>query len=493
VVLLIGLGISLMVGYQVWQWMFCRIEIEPGRIGVLLAKTGWNLPSGQIVATDSSYKGIQLEVLSEGRHFYNPFLWDWEIFPMFEVPTGFVGVTVGQHGKDFTTEELKQGKIIAAEGEKGIRGPVRNPGKYRINPYAERIELHRAIEIPAGFVGVVTNLTGRNAKVANTFLVGEDEKGVTKKLLTPGIHYVNPYIHKVTVMDCRSQRFELTGTDALRFPSSDAFDMTVHLTVEWAIEVDRAPEIFVRIGEMDHNSEQNEILQKVIIPAIRGHGRIEGSKYSAIDYIAGISRQVFQKSLFDKMKASCETKGILIKSVLINDITPPQEIATPIREREIAKEELNRNLQQLKQAMAEQDLAHSEEKMKQEKEVVQAKTENKVKIIQATNRKKVAMIEQEKLLKMEATILEASQKEAHAILSRGKAQSEVVFVSAKAEAESLKKSIEAFGNPDMFAYYEFLNRVAPSMGQIFANTEGVWGQIFQNVIPDSSPKKGGQN
>jgi regulator of protease activity HflC (stomatin/prohibitin superfamily) len=494
----IGMGILVIlllvggfVGLQVWWWMFCRIEIEPGKVGVLIAKLGRNLPPGEIIATSTEYKGIQLGVLSEGRHFYNPILWDWEFFPVTEVPVGQVGILMCQYGRDFTEAEIKAGKVIAEPGQKGVQKDVLQPGKYRLNPYAERLQLQKALDIPAGYVGVVTNLAGKIPRQANAFLVDDGEKGISRKVLTPGTHYLNPYMFDVVLMDCRSQKLELSGDEALVFPSSDAFEMTVHLTVEWAIDPASAPLVFARIGEMDRNPNKNELLQKVVVPAIRGFGRIEGSKYPAIDYIAGKSREVFQNSLQVKMQKACESKGIIIKSILINDITPPQEIATPIREREIAKEELNRNLNQLKQAQAEQDLARSEELIKQETEKVTANTQNLVKIISAENRRKIALIDQDKRLNMEATFLEASRKEAEAILARGKAQADVTLLESQAEADSFKKAIEAFKSPEIFAYYEFLNRVAPAINTIFANTDSPFGKIFHSLIPGADEKKGG--
>ncbi len=497
--------IALFVLWQVWQWFFCRIEIEPGMFGILIAKMGKDLPPGEIIAPDASYKGIQLNVLPEGRHFYDPIFWDWELLPMLEIPNKHLGVQLCFYGKDFTEEELAAGKVIAEKGEKGLQRDVLMPGRYRINKYAEAVEVHPAVEVPAGFVGVVTwfggttqPLTSSTADLqpepegrASEFLVESGRKGVSREVLTPGVHYLNPYLCRVTLMDCRSQRFELSGNDALRFPSSDAFDMTVLMTVEWAIDPARAPEIFVRIGELDANHEKNEILQKVVIPAIRGYGRIEGSKYTALDYISGNSRQAFQNTLFEKIRATCGPKGILIKSVLINDIEPPQEIATPIREREIAKEELNRNKNQLLQAQAEQSLARSEEMVKLERDRVAASTQNKVKIIDATNKQKVALINQERRLQMEATLLEAARREAEAILSRGRAESDVVLLAATAEAEAIKKSIEAFKTAENYAYFEFVSRVAPAMQSIFANTEGVFGRIFQNIVAPRRDEKGG--
>ncbi|MBF0498830.1 MAG: hypothetical protein HQM09_01750 [Candidatus Riflebacteria bacterium] len=487
---LIPAAVVLFVLLQCWWWMFCRIEIEPDQVGILIAKTGENLPSGEIIATQSWQKGIQRDPIQPGRYFYNPLFWDWEIEKACEIPVNSLGVRVRLYGHDIPDDAIRAGQVLAHEGQKGVTDEVMQPGKYIINPYAETIEIHKAIEIPAGYVGVVTNLTGKPPAHPNTFLAEDGEKGVSRKVLTPGTYYLHPYIQHVDIMDCRSQRFELTGDDALKFPSSDAFEMNVLMTIEWAIDQSRAPEIFVRVGCFDEKAEKNEILQKIIIPAVRGFGRIEGSKYSAIEYIGGDSRQLFQNTLIAKIKASCEPKGIFIKSVLINDIEPPLEIAKPIREREIAKEELNRNKNQLKQAQAEQNLARSEELVKQETEKVKAKTTNMVRVIEAKNKQTVALVDQNRRLLMETTFLEAAQKEAQATLARGKAEADVILLNSTAEAEAFRKSVEAFKNPELFAYHEFLMRVAPSIGTIFANTEGIFGRIFSSMIPAHEEKRG---
>ncbi|RCK77282.1 MAG: hypothetical protein OZSIB_3093 [Candidatus Ozemobacter sibiricus] len=100
--LAVGLGlvalISLFMAWQIWQWFFCRIEIEPGMFGILTAKMGKDLPPGEIIAPDESYKGIQYQVLPEGRHFYDPIFWDWEILPMLEIPNKHLGVKICFYG-----------------------------------------------------------------------------------------------------------------------------------------------------------------------------------------------------------------------------------------------------------------------------------------------------------------------------------------------------------------------------------------------------------
>ena len=57
-------------------------------------------------------------------------------------------------------KNLPQGTIIAGPDTKGVVADILRPGKYRINPYAYRVELFDAISIRPGSVGVVTSLIG---------------------------------------------------------------------------------------------------------------------------------------------------------------------------------------------------------------------------------------------------------------------------------------------------------------------------------------------
>jgi regulator of protease activity HflC (stomatin/prohibitin superfamily) len=474
--------------YGIWLWFFCRIEVDSGQAAVLIAKTGSNLPSGQIVATDPGQKGIQLVPLPEGRYFRNPFFWDWKYTAVVDIPAGKLGVQIRQYGHDPTQEDLQRGQVLASAEQKGILPEVRMPGRHRLNPYAYRLELHPAIHIDPGFVGVVTNMVGTEPRVKNRFLVDKGERGVQRDIFLPGTYYLNPYMTRVDLVDTRSQRYDLAGAEALKFPSTDGFEITVLVTVEWSIDPLRAAEVFVRIGELSARPADNEVLQKVLIPAVRGFGRIVGSKYSAPNYISGESRLIFQNALFEKLKDFCEPRGMLVKSVLINDIEPPQAIAAPIRDREIAREELARNRHQLTQAQAEQRLAREEELVKQQQEKVRAETTRLQKVIAAKNRQEVALIEQEKLLTVARTDLEAAQKEAQAITARGQADADVIALQAAAEAEALRRSVLAFQDPTAYTFYEFAQKIAPRIESVFTNTDSPLGQLFEGFLPTPSQR-----
>ena len=81
----------LLVGLPLYVWFFCRIEPQAGEIAILHGETGQDLPSGEILAPGPDYKGIQLEVLPEGRYFRDPYHWDWEITRITDIHAGLLG------------------------------------------------------------------------------------------------------------------------------------------------------------------------------------------------------------------------------------------------------------------------------------------------------------------------------------------------------------------------------------------------------------------
>jgi hypothetical protein len=173
--MLIGL---LFFGSAFW-WFFCRIEPGPDQIAILIRKTGRDLTPNQILATEKGQKGIQLDVLPEGRYFLNPFTWGWRFHRITDIPAGKLGVQTRLFG-----DELAPGAIIAGPTTKGIVRDVLRPGKYRINPFAFKVELFDATSVRPGSVGVVTSLIGEDVlqheipdAERNTFLVSEGSQG----------------------------------------------------------------------------------------------------------------------------------------------------------------------------------------------------------------------------------------------------------------------------------------------------------------------------
>jgi regulator of protease activity HflC (stomatin/prohibitin superfamily) len=482
--------------YGIFYWFFCRFEVPPQQIAILIAKTGEDLPAGHVIARLPSQKGIQLHVLLPGRHFRNPFFWEHKLRPYHSVPTGHVGVLIRQYGD---LPDLTQNLLVPKDSElKGIVREVLKPGDYPINPYAYSVQNHAAVQVHAGHVGVVCNRVGATPKVANTYLVKEGERGIQSTPLRQGAHYLNPFAFQVFEVDTRSNRLQFSlspddhrpgqkGLTAVRFPSSDGFIIEVHLTIEWSIQPERAAEVFVRVGTGDPKTLPRQILAKTLVPALRGVSRIQGSNFPAADYISGERRSKFGEEIENELKKACGKQGIVIHSVLVGDIVPPEDIAKPIRAREVAKEEKKRNEVQVRQAVAEQSLAKQGELVKQETARVIAETSVRKRVIAAKNSQLVALIEQEKLLVVAKADLSAAKALAQAIKARGSAEAAVIRAQNEAEASALRTGVAAFSSPSGYASFVFAQRMAPAVRSVFADPEGTFGQLFRGLLRPTGP------
>jgi regulator of protease activity HflC (stomatin/prohibitin superfamily) len=474
---LLGMGILMFI--PIFIWFFCRIEPESGEIAILIHKTGLNLQSGQILAENESQKGIQLEVLAEGRYFRNPYSWDWHMDRITDIPAGKLGVLTRLFGKD-----LRPNQIIADSSGKGILADVLSPGKYRINPYAYRVDQYDAITIRPGFVGVVTSLVGDDVldglatNKPNGFLVGKGMKGILPAVLDPGTYYLNPYIVSVAEVNLQSQRFEMSGSDAINFLTMDGFSVMVEGTIEFALQGEKAAQLTHRVGDM------NDIIKKVILPRARGFSRIEGSKHPATTFIVGETRQQFQKDLELHLRSTCDKWGVSIRSVLIRNISPPEAISSIIRDREVAVQESHKYEQEISQANSKAELVRQEMLAKQSGEKVEADTirirsvigaqqEQAVRVVQATRELEVARIENE-----------AAIAQAKAVMYKADADAAVVTMQYLAESSILTSQVQAFSNGMNFARYAFFKKVGPRIDSILSSDQGDGlGALFQPYLP----------
>ena len=108
-------------------------------MAILTHKIGKDLEPGVVIAPSQEYKGVQKDVLTEGRYYYNPYAWDWQVVPQVEIPEGKLGVRIRMYGEDLAAGEL----IAWKENQKGIVPEVLRPGRYPINAVVERGDSRR--------------------------------------------------------------------------------------------------------------------------------------------------------------------------------------------------------------------------------------------------------------------------------------------------------------------------------------------------------------
>ena len=474
-------------GLPLWVWFGWRIEPGNGEIAVLLKKTGKNLPPEAILAPGPEYKGIQENVLPEGRYFRNPWTWEWRTAKLVDIPAGKFGVLVRRFGKD-----LPEGQILAPDDQsKGIVRDVLGTGKHRINPYAYEVKLYDDITIKPGHVGVVTELSGddilapdgaKDPATGTGFLVKAGAKGVSPKILKEGTHRLNPFVYSVTIVNIQSQRFELSGNDAISFLTLDGFTVNAEGTLEFNLEVDKVALLSHEVGDMD------DILQKIILPAARGFSRIEGSKKNATEFIVGESRQAFQNSLEKYLQSVCKPWGVSLNSVLIRDIFAPQEVASIIRERELAVQEGHKIEQEIVQAKSKAELERQRALAAQNSAKVVAETESIQAKIAAEQRSAEQVIAAQTKLEVAAVELKAAQAEAEAKLTEAEGKRKVVETLSTAVANVLKQEVAAYGNETDYVRAKLYEKAAPQLKEVL--TGDAPGEIFGLPLKAAKPEGG---
>ena len=484
------------LGLVVTAYNECKIDVGTGQQAVLIRKEGLELePDMELAplpkAAGAYYKGVQSGgpnngVLTEGRYFYNPYLWSWEISPQFVVPGDKIGIRVALSGDD-----MPPAQILAEPGQKGILREVLKPGRYPYNPYAETIELHEPVTIPAGLRGVVTRLAGPMPKNPNVFLVEEGERGVQRKTLDPGKYYLNPYEIRVSQVDCRSRRFNLGQEGEMSFLSADGFPITVDGVVEFRVLPEKVAEMFVKYNESANGDAiDEEIVSKIITPETRSLCRIGGSKLSGGQFISGEDREKFQTDLVKSLTENCHKQGIEVLAVAITSIQPPSDITQPVQQREVAKQKLaqfrREQLQQLSEAKLKIEVMLAEQK----KRVVEAEQEVVVKTTKAEEEQKVAVTLAEQKLTVAQTQLEATKDKASAILAKAKAAAEVIKFDNTAEAAGLAAEVAAFeGDGAAMARNMLLGKIAPSFHTILGNSDGPLMELFSQFTERSDKHK----
>jgi hypothetical protein len=261
----------------------------------------------------------------------------------------------------------------------------------------------------------------------------------------------------------------------ISFLSRDGFRFPVKGAVEWAVEEGRAPEVFVMIGDAE------DVVNKVILRSALSMSRVQGSKYSSADVISGTVRKTFQDEFSKHITQESARKGILIKAALISEIEPPQKIAEPIRDREIAVQTRTTYENQIERAVSDAKVAEQKKLQDQKVRVVAADTLRKNEIQKATKDKEVVIIGAQRDLEVAKKDLETADKNAQGIIAIGQGDADVISYTRLAEASAMRAIIAPFGNGSAYARNIYLNKIAPNIENIMANSDGALAEPFKEL------------
>jgi len=539
------IGVALLAGAVLTgvTWFAFRIYVPEDRCAVLIRRMGDALGPGQMVATRPGQKGIQLEVLGPGRHFYNPLWWDYKLKPLTVIPSGDPSTWEWIHSLDkkqraalragrfaFGGEFPKigvvtrkvgtsppEGQVLVTResGMKGILEEVLTPGTYKINPEVYDVQIQPAIVIPAGFVGVVTNLFGSQPASARTPDVLEPtaptaadirpgdrvadvipsvyvrplaepgQRGTMRDVLQPGVYFINPKRQKVTLIEIGFNEYsqiKLSDEENLRisFPSDTGYVIKVGVTVVWGIHPKHAAEIINEFGNIDR------VLDKVIGPQLRSICRNIGSTYAARDFIQGEKREHFQRDLTDELKRICRHKNIEILLALIREIEVRAPTAMPgdtsvtedlkrtIQQSHVAIERQLTNAKQRDAAAVRAQLEEERKKVEIAQETIRADTRVMVAQVIAEAEKTAAETAAQAGLEVAGVEEQIAQREAKRIEILGQANAAVEKMSKEAEAKGYEMLVGALGGGHAFNLYTFADNFQPESIRLFFAGEGTF-------------------
>lgn len=499
-------------GYQgFWVWVVENTDVPPDKMLILVAKTGKEMPPGQIIAGPGQ-KGVLLEPLGTGRHFINPLFYERQLHDQTVIGPGQIGVVISKSGT-----ELPPGEFLAGPGQRGIQRDVLLPGTYKLNPYAYEVRIVDMTQIHPGFVGVIAARSGRPAQ---SQLAEPGERGVQKTVLQPGLYVLNPEAYSVESIEvgfnqitmahagklpetqttgqapaARERKPQATDAtpvlSAVRFPSSDGFEITIDVTLLWQLLPQDAPSVVARYGNI------RKIEANILIPQINSTARIKGSTFGAVDFIVGDKREEFQRAFQETIESTLKEKKLQVDLALVQDTLVPDNISGPIQDSRIAAEWNITNTEKTKTEAKKAELDEMVGKINQVEQVVEYETQRLEGNLVAEQQKEVNQIAAEARLKVAELARQTAIIRADIRRKLGGAEATVVELKGRAEGDGYAQQVQAAGTPADYNAMRFAqqlpNRIKLSL--IYAGSGTLWTDLDKaaNVAPLELLKQTRQN
>ena len=269
-------------------------------------------------------------------------------------------------------------------------------------------------KIPAGYVGVVYNMSG--GIEGETLSQGFKIVAPTKKVTLYSVGLEQSYLSSEKIGDSKDD-------ESFKIPTSDGKTVTVNLEFSYMFDPDRVAETFVRFKGMSGA----EIKDTFIKPKVKAWTQEVSANYPVTD-IFGDKRTQINEDLDVHLKAKFDEYGIIIDTVNFTDISVDPETQAAIQKKVNAQQEL--------------ELAN-----------IEAQTAK----IQANKDREVARVQAEK--DREVAEIKAEQK-----IIAAEAEAEALRIASEAEAEANRKIAASLtGELIEKIKYEQWNGVMPSV------------------------------
>ncbi|HEV7577607.1 MAG TPA: SPFH domain-containing protein [Caldimonas sp.] len=257
---------------------------------------------------------------------------------------------VGDRHNSFQEPEA----FLAVGGRRGRQERVLVEGTYYINRLFATIELIKKTVIPVGYVGVVVSYTGRQGKdlsgaeYSHGELVETGCRGVWRDPLMPGKYAFNTYAGKIELVP--TTNFVLmwqSGSSGSNFDSNlreitlitkDAFEPLLPLSVVVHIDYKKAPMVVQRFGNV------KQLVEQTLDPMVSSYFKNVSQTRTFIQLIQ--SRSELQAGASVDMRERFRAYSLEFQEVLIGTPKPQagdtqiENIMSQLRDRQIAREQV---------------------------------------------------------------------------------------------------------------------------------------------------------
>jgi uncharacterized membrane protein YqiK len=475
---------ALAPGLYFWKWVWqydITMEsftvIPEGQLGLVLAKDGLAIPTGNILAqqvdsdsyqdaekflNNGGQRGRQTTYITAGSYRINTMLFQVSVTDMVRIQESMVGIVTTLDGLPIEAGQIA-GQIIQGHnnfqdfntfiqngGNRGLQPQVILAGSYNLNPWAIKVEEIPMTEIPIGYVGVVISYIGQEGKdlTGNDFkhgnIVEKGFKGVWLEPLGPGKYPINKYIMKVEfvpttnlVLNWANSRNEAHNLDknlsTITVRSKDGFPFNLDVAQIIHVPSTEAPKVIARFGNMVN------LVSQVLEPTIGNYFRNSAQDSDVIAFLS--TRKERQESAKSHIKKVLDEYNVNAVDTLIGDIVPPDTLMKTLTDRKIAEEQkvtydTQKKAQETRQGM-EKETAIAD----MQKDIVKAQQSVEIseRTANATVKKAEGDATSVKLAvsaEAEATKMRA-HAEAESTRARAQADSEAIKLRASAQAEQI--------------------------------------------------------
>jgi len=356
-------------------------KVAQEMMGVVIAMDGRPLPAvymiapkpgnddhnyfqdGQAFVNNAGYRGIQLDTLQPGEYYINTSLFDVKMFPVAEIPPGYVAVlrsnvgvelaretkvAVEEAGRGDDIHEKEEVVLTTDRNQRGIWDKPIAPGTYNMNPLA-----YTAYKVPTSAVTIdwaagTERRTEYQGAAPGGPVIGTTKRGAPKE----------------DTIDSQKAA-EFFKFSQLTLTSKDGFKLEADVRVIIRVHPQYAPFIIARFGSVPN------LIEQIVHPLIDSSFRNNAGDKKAMQFIQ--SRTDLQKDAFEKAKIEFEKYHVETQGLLISYIDVDKSLLDTQTLKEIA---LQQKEQYKEQANAQEEriaVAEKTARAEKQKDVIDAK------------------------------------------------------------------------------------------------------------------------